>query len=95
MNATAARDVLEVEQMLAETARIRAETERLKAEQDKLAAKTALKMQVEISKLIAETTKTERETKWHPVMLVSAAFGAAAALIAATVSIVKMLLIAG
>jgi len=93
MNTATVKDAAELEKLSAETAKLRAETERLTAEREKLAAETAFKMQVEISKLVAETTKVERESRWHPVIIVSTAFGAAAALIAATVSIVKMLLI--
>jgi len=93
MNIETARDAIELEQMTAETARIRAETERLTAERERLAAETSFKMQVEISKLMAETAKMERESKWHPLVIVSTAVGATTALIGVIVGIVKMLLI--
>ncbi|MDR1274983.1 MAG: hypothetical protein LBL72_01120 [Candidatus Accumulibacter sp.] len=39
------------------------------------------KMRIEIGKIIAETTKLQTESKWHPFVATAAVFGAALALV--------------
>jgi multidrug resistance efflux pump len=80
---------LDSERLRAELAKLKAETELLEAQNRKARAETDAKLQVEISKMIAETAKISRETRWYPVVAASAVMAASVA--ALGVIVVKLI----
>jgi len=85
-------EVLTVEKIRTETAKMMAEIEKTRIETTKIANESA-KLIHEIGKMNDERREIQTKIQWHPLTAIAAAVGATAAIIGATAAVVKIFFI--
>jgi hypothetical protein len=73
------------DQHAAKLAKLKAETELIEAQTRKTRAENDHRLQIEIQKSIAETDKIRAETRWYPLVAVSAIVTGALAVVVAVI----------